>query len=274
MTLVLRYTDGERMIDVADRRLTESDGVTAFAHTDDAVKAFLVRGLMVSYSGLAELGPGVTLDEWVTAQLVAAGDTELRQTLADIASVIPSIIHPDFRHEPLDIRITGAALHDDLPGQVAVVDGYISNVNGHAPSLSFESDADQRLVSANGEYQSYGAQLAPSTKAYLTSIVSESTSTIDIVNAFLTAIRQTALVAPLDSVGRSATASVIPLRLLADAVDSAGIEFIASNYAKLGEGYVSFTFVAKDAPYVTMVPHDEVAVVHSDEPPGWGSFTR
>ena len=116
----------------------------------------------------------------------------------------------------MDIRLVGVALVDE-PGWVSVVDGFVSNVNGHAPTVSYESNAVQHRVSTAKAYEAYGARLAASTTSYLDERVDEGASTIDIVNAFLTAIRRTSLTAPLDSVGKAATASVIPLQLLADA---------------------------------------------------------
>lgn len=104
MTLVLRYVDRHRLIDVSDRRVTESVVDVVTGHTDEAVKAFFTRGLVVSYSGLHEIADGLTTRAWVEDALGVAGDAELREALAHLASVLPSIIAPPLRHEPLDIR--------------------------------------------------------------------------------------------------------------------------------------------------------------------------
>ncbi len=66
MTLVLRYVDHDRMIVVADRRVTHSDDDVVVCHTDDATKAVFVRGFVVSYSGLHELREGLTTRAWLT----------------------------------------------------------------------------------------------------------------------------------------------------------------------------------------------------------------
>lgn len=157
---------------------------------------------------------------------------------------------------------------------MSVVDGFISNVDGHAPSMSYESDAVQHQVSTAKTYEAYGANLAASTIAYLDEHVDESASSIDIVNAFLTAIRRTALTAPLDSVGKPAIASVIPLQLLANAAGTGELEFSAREDGKLADEVVSFTWVPADVPFATMIPREQQRIVSAGGRAAPGGFAN
>ncbi len=152
-----------------------------------------------------------------------------------------------------------------------ITTGYISNVSGTLVKGAFLSDASEYQIKGK-PYTEYGAELPPSTKANLDMQVHKTSSTIDIVNYFLTALRQTALATPHDAVGRAATASVVPLQLLADAAGVNEAEVVENRSGLLADGFMSSTIVSEKVMQVTMIPHDEVRVRYSDCPAGPDSF--
>ncbi|MEO6701638.1 MAG: hypothetical protein ABIP57_09065 [Jatrophihabitantaceae bacterium] len=303
MTLVLRYVDSDRLICVGDTLITLSDNGHIFDFQDEYVsKSFFVCGYMVSYAGLAVLNhfgdAEVTTRDWIKNSLMEAQreDKGLGQTLQDMASVLSSnaVIAPKFKGSTLDIGMLGLSpapenfdgdadaefvfdenfsFEDDANRRWAlVVLGHLTNINYTGSGQEFTGWAEHYRPDPGKTYHSWGADMPAQTVTRLDGQIVASASSIDIVNAFVTAIRETADAVEDGSVGRNITASVVPLQVLADAMGIGSMPYSERNDEFLLEGYVSYALVFWQKKQAVMVPHEQVNLIETDNQPSPGGF--
>ena len=304
MTLVLRYIDRTRYVAVADTRVTEwnEDDTIRCTYDGGPSKAFTVENCLVTFSGLTSLnyysGNELTTRQWVSAALreSIAEDKDLKSALADMASLLsgPMIIDPKMMPTSLDIRVMGVSdappdfitpetedgdagefWDDDDPRKPRygiVFAGYITNVDGKWWSASFDSDAYHYVPPEDENYTSHGAKLPDQTRARLDEYIHEAASTIDIVNHFVAAIRETADAVGDGTVGRKTTATVAPLQELANAIATRVLRFSERTDGQLADGYVCHTVIDEQLAGATMVPSGQVNFVVSDASPSEGGF--
>jgi hypothetical protein len=303
MTLVLRYVDNDRLICVGDTLITLSDNGRIFDFKDEYVsKSFFVCGYMVSYAGLAVLNKfdevELTTRAWITASLIEAQreDKDIRQTLEDMASALSgtAIIAPAFKGSELDIGLLGLSpapegfdpdadnefvfdedfsFDDDANRRHAlVVLGHLNNNDYVGSGQEFAGWAEHYRPDPGKSYHSWGAELQVETAAWLDKQVVAAASSIEIVNAFVKAIRETADAVEDDSVGRNITASVVPLQAVAEAIGTGSVLFSERADNLLLEGYVSYALVPWTITGAQMVPFEQVSLTETDKQPSPGGL--
>jgi hypothetical protein len=235
MTLVLSYADADRLIHVADQRitLTAPDG-TESVLDDESIKATHIRGSMaVSFSGLAELDYGRETLDWVAKRLESSPDS-FEKTLTALANDLPSATRQNLRGEPLDLRMTGVANH---PDGMLIVSGRVTNVSFGKVMQHFIATPEHVRLRAHQRYGAHGVTLSATVRSRLDASIDFTLPTIDIVNEFLWAIRYTH--AETQYVGPTAVAVVLPTSVMSGAQPGMWLTASQDSEGRLVEGVIA-----------------------------------
>lgn len=260
MTLVLSYIDDHRIIYVADQRITTEDPDGTETFTDDQeVKAFVVRGsVVVSFAGLAGLNDDLDTTAWLYQRLGQA-TKNINDTLQDMADELPGLIHPSLRNVPLDVRVTGVMEHESDGAQI-IGTGRLTNISAGVVKDTFTRNAKQERRAKQPTYRAFGSGMPQDVQEDLAATVGQTTSSIDIANHFLDAIRRTNAVKKY--VGPTAVGVIVPFAALEN-IEDGQIDVAIDPNGRFADGRISISRAAEDCARFTLTPKDEVGFRYS-----------